>query len=52
MRRHIEAQQMKVPGNHKLVGFTPWGKEQAVRPVPIDCTSVAMGEIFMVTHGA
>lgn len=51
VRRHIEAQNMTLPKNHKLLGFTPWGQEPSVRAVPVDCASVAMGEIFMVTHG-
>jgi hypothetical protein len=51
-RQHIEAQRMKVPNNHKLLGFEPWGRESCVKAVPIDCTAVAMGEIFVVTHGA
>jgi len=51
MRRHIEAQRMTIPKNHKLVGFTPYGVEQAVRAVPVDCVAVAMNEIFVVTHG-
>jgi hypothetical protein len=52
MRSHIEAQRMTIPGNHKVLGFAPWGTEPCVRLVPADCASVAVGEIFMVTHGA
>lgn len=52
MRHHIEVQQMTVPGNHKVLGYETWGTEPVVRLVPVDCTSVAVGEIFMVTHGS
>lgn len=51
MRRHIEAQRMTIPKNHKLLGFTPWGPGPSVRIVPIDCESTALGEIFVVNHG-
>lgn len=53
VRKHIEIQKMRLPNNHKLIGFTPWGDEPAVQVVPLDCVAVAVNGIFVVVnHGS
>lgn len=52
LRFHIAAQKMKVPNNHKVVGIGPWGVEPVCKVVPLDCTNVALDEVFVVAHGS
>jgi hypothetical protein len=51
LRNHIAAQRMTLPNNHKVVGIAPWGDEPVCKVVPLDCTNVALNEVFVVTYG-
>lgn len=51
LRHHIAAQRLKLPNNHKVVGIAPWEVETVCRVVPLDCTNVALDEVFVVTYG-
>jgi hypothetical protein len=52
LRRHIDVQRMRSPGNHKVLGIAPWDVEPVCRVVPLDCTNVGLTEVFVVAHGS
>ena len=47
--RHIAAQRMIAPNNHKIIGIDHWGEHEAYRVHVIGASNFAAGAVFLMT---